>query len=94
MQLFNQQLNNLFCFSQSQRFEQHNIINPVKKFRTETTAQITHHQLASPFLDSAVCSHAFKKMQGANIGGHDNHCIFKVDRSSVAIGDTAIVEDL
>ena len=71
--------------------EDHDRGDTVEELRQEIRPQRVHDELFRGGVDLAVCGGVSREIFGTQVGGHDNDAVFRIDDSSLAIGDAAII---
>src|SRR6185312_14613181 len=75
--------------------EDNNFVYTVEKFRAEPSPQFTHYRLLHVVIAvSRERAFIFQNSVAADVGGHDEKSIFKIHRSSLAICQASIVQNL
>ncbi len=73
----------------SQPFKDYDLIQPIDELRLEGTVDdLIHHA------HSFLVTRGIQELLAAQIAGHDDHCVGKVDDPALAIGQSAVVEQL
>ena len=75
--------------------EDHHVVDPVQKLRAELAAKHLEHLRLHALVALRVSTAAVAENDvGADVRSHHDDRVLEIDRSALAIGQTAIVEDL
>src|SRR5262249_32548463 len=93
-QLNRQQIDDTLNLRYGQRLEQDNIIHSVQKFWPEVLTHLPHHRSPGLLGELPVARDAFEQIVRADVRGHNDHRVFKIDRPSLSIGHAPVIENL
>ena len=88
------QFHDLFDVGERERLEEDGVVHAVQEFGAEVRAQFGHDFAPDAFLDFAGLAGVLDQQRAADVRGHDDDGVAEVHGAALAVGETAVVEDL